>query len=152
MASWACWGELGVKKKKKSISSQRREDPPVGQSLEPEDRGEETFVDLGRLWPRWTVMTASSIESLCFYPQAEAKEDQTVPTLLRVYVLLLTEVLTDVCVLFSCTGPIYLSICAIFAPLWIMTHPWVKTFDWWTGHGHVPSTSPTGTNLLLLLP
>lgn len=43
--------------KKTCVSSQRREDPPVGLSLEPEDRGEKTLVDLGRLSPRWTVMT-----------------------------------------------------------------------------------------------
>lgn len=29
------------------VSSQRREDPPVGLSRKPEDRGERTFVDLG---------------------------------------------------------------------------------------------------------
>lgn len=62
-----------ARKNKNCVSSQRREDPPVGRRLEPEDRGEKTFMDLGRLLPRWAVMTAS-IESLCFYPQVEGKE------------------------------------------------------------------------------
>lgn len=140
-----------ARKNKNCVSSQRREDPPVGRSLELEDRGEKTFMDLGRLLPRWAVMTAS-IESLCFYPQVEGKEFP--PTGLNgtnspSHVLPLAVVL-GVYFIFMYWPylSIYLSICvAILSPLWFMTNLWVNTFDWRTGHGHVSSTFSSGKEL-----
>ena len=49
-----------------SVSSQRREDPPVGLSLQQEGRGEKTLAALAMLRPRRTVMAAPPTGSGCF--------------------------------------------------------------------------------------
>lgn len=140
-----------ARKNKNCVSSQRREDPPVGRSLELEDRGEKTFMDLGRLSPRWAVMTGLHRE-LVLLPSGRRQRVPTHRTERYQLSFACTAVSSGLgCVFYFhvLAISIYLSICvAILSPLLFMTNLCINTFDWWTGHGHVSSMFSSGKELL----
>lgn len=125
MASWARWGELGGEKNLRLLTEERRS------SSRPEPRtGGQRWEDLGGPGKALPTLDCDDLSS-----NPQDLNGSNSPSYGGLGCVFCFHVLAP-------------SICfVILCPLWFMTNPWVNTFEWWTGHRHVPSPFTTVKDL-----